>query len=137
MELMMSEAILNDKEITKNHITNLLNKLTLAYQSAKEERQEIVNQFPPKEEEFSLLEEIELLTVSIRGYACQIQAQGRIENETKAIEQLQGMRIFKIPVIAQFYFSNKGKYEQMKDYIRMLDYLRLLMLEYLQPKRVN
>ncbi|MEQ8756044.1 MAG: hypothetical protein RID09_21380 [Coleofasciculus sp. G1-WW12-02] len=33
--------------------------------------------FRPSNEEFSLLEEIELLTVTLRGYANQIQAQGR------------------------------------------------------------
>lgn len=131
----MNEAILNDRETTKNHIDKLLEELTLVYQKSKEERQEIVNHFPPDDEEFSLLEELELLTVSIRGYAFQIQARGRVENGMKAIEQLQEMRIFRIPAIAQFYFGSHGKYEQMKGYIRMLDYLRLLMLEYLQPER--
>ncbi len=88
--------------------------------------------FCPSNDEFSLLEEIELLTVTLRGYASQIQAQGWILNETKAIEQLRAMRVFRIPVIVQFYFSSNGNYEQMKAYIRMLDYLRLLILEYLQ-----
>jgi uncharacterized protein YecE (DUF72 family) len=135
MELMMSETILNHQETTKNHIVDLLKQLTLAEQNTREERKEIAVQFPPGDEEFSLLEELELLTVNIRGYASQIKERGWIENETKAIEELQGMRVFRIPAIAQFYFGSNGKYEQMKGYIRMLDYLRLLMLEYLQPEQ--
>ncbi|MEQ9549340.1 MAG: hypothetical protein RIM23_06955 [Coleofasciculus sp. G3-WIS-01] len=63
--------------------------------------------------------------------------QGWITNETKAIEQLREMRVFRIPVIVQFYFDSNGKYDQMKAYIRMLDYLRLLMLEYLQDEPIN
>jgi hypothetical protein len=137
MELTMSEAVLNEKEATKTHIMHLLDELKLAYQNTQRERKEIVANFRPSNEEFSLLEEIELLTVTLRGYANQIQAQGWIVNETKAIDQLREMRVFRIPVIVQFYFGSNGKYEQMKGYLRMLDYLRLLMLEYLQYEQVN
>jgi hypothetical protein len=141
----MSETVLNEREATKTHIVHLLDNLKLAYQNTQRERKEIVDNFRPsneefsllEEKEFSLLEEIELLTVTLRGYANQIQVQGWIVNETKAIEQLREMRVFRIPVIVQFYFGSNGKYEQIKGYIRMLDYLRLLMLEYLQYEQLN
>jgi hypothetical protein len=42
------------------------------------------------------------------------------------------MRVFDVPAIAQFYFTTDGDYQHMKAYIRMLDYLRLLILEYLR-----
>ncbi|MBW4624007.1 MAG: hypothetical protein KME49_00430 [Brasilonema octagenarum HA4186-MV1] len=84
------------------------------------------------EEEFSVLEEIELLTVDIRGYASQIQARGWIQNQQQAIEHLQSMRVFDVPAIAEFYFTIHQDYGQMKAYIRLLDYLRLLILKYLQ-----
>jgi len=80
---------------------------------------------------FTVLEEIELLTSDIRGYAHQIQARGWVENEQQAIERLQNMGVFDVPALAKFYFSTDGGYQQMKAYIRMLDYLRLLILEYL------
>lgn len=128
----MSEAVLNEREATKTHIVHLLDEMKIVYQNTQGEQKEIVANFRPSNDEFSLLEEIELLTVTLRGYANQIQAQGWILNETQAIEQLREMRFFRIPVIVQFYFGSNGKYEQMKGYIRMLDYLRLLMLEYLQ-----
>ena len=133
----MSEAVLKEREATKTYIMHLLDEIKLAYPNNQRERKEIVADFRPSNEEFSLLEEIELLTVSLRGYANQIQAQGWILNETQAIEQLRSMRVFRIPVIVQFYFGSNGNYEQMKAYIRMLDYLRLLMLEYLQDEQIN
>lgn len=133
----MSEAVLKEREATKTYIMHLLDEIKLAYQNNQRERKEIVADFRPSNEEFYLLEEIELLTVSLRGYANQIQAQGWILNETQAIEQLRSMRVFRIPVIVQFYFGSNGNYEQMKAYIRMLDYLRLLMLEYLQDEQIN
>ncbi len=134
MELTMTEANLNTQnpEITRNYITHILENLTLDYQNTKGERKEIASLFPADDEEFTLLEEIELLTVDIRGYASQIQAQGWIENQQQAIERLQTMRVFSIPAIAQFYFATPKKdFEQMKAYIQNLDYLRLLILEYL------
>ncbi|WP_334793592.1 hypothetical protein [Nostoc sp.] len=129
---MMTKAILNQQELIKKNISQLLVQLTNTYQNARGERQEISIQFPPEDEDFSLLEELELLTVNLRGYASQIQSTGQIVNQAQAIEQLQGMRVLNVPHIASFYFGSNGNYEQIKSYIRTLDYLRLLLLEYLQ-----
>jgi hypothetical protein len=132
MELMMTEAVLNQQEVTKKNISQLLSQLTNTYQNTRSERKEIATHFFPENEEFSLLEEIELLTVNLRGYASQVTATGQILNKEQVIFKLQGMRVFSMSPIGKFYFSNNGKYEQIKNYIRMLDYLRLLLLEYLQ-----
>jgi hypothetical protein len=133
MELMMTEAtrITQNPEVTRNYINHLLKQLTVDYQNTKQERKEIASLSQASEEDFTVLEEIELLTSDIRGYASQIQARGWIENEQEAIERLQTMRVFDVPAIAQFYFATDGDYQHMKAYIRMLDYLRLLILEYL------
>ena len=128
----MTEAVLNQQEVTKKNISQLLSQLTNTYQNTRSERKEIATQFSPENEEFSLLEEIELLTVNLRGYASQVTATGQILNKEQVISQLQGMRVFSVTSIGKFYFSSNDKYEQMKNYIRMLDYLRLLLLEYLQ-----
>ncbi len=130
----MTEAtrITQNPEITRNYINHLLKQLTVDYQNTKQERKEIASLSPASEEEFTILEEIDLLTSDIRGYASQIQARAWIENEQEAIERLQTMRVFDVPAIAQFYFTTHAGYMQMKAYIRMLDYLRLLILEYLR-----
>ena len=130
----MTEAtrITQNPEITRNYINHLLKQLTVDYQNTKQERKEIASLPPASDEDFTVLEEIELLTSDIRGYASQIQARGWIENEQEAIERLQTMRVFDVPALAQFYFTTDGDYQHMKAYIRMLDYLRLLILEYLR-----
>ncbi|NDJ22883.1 hypothetical protein GS682_14825 [Nostoc sp. B(2019)] len=128
----MTKAILNQQELVKKNIIQLLVELNNIYQNTRGERKEISIQFPPEDEEFSLLEELELLTVNIRGYAIQIQSTGQIVNQSEAIEQLQAMRVLNVPQIASFYFGSNGNYEQIKSYIRTLDYLRLLLLEFLQ-----
>lgn len=67
-------------ELTKNYIIQLLKQLTIDYQNTKSERQAIAHQSPVSKTELTLLEEIELLTTDIRGYASQIKARGYIEN---------------------------------------------------------
>jgi hypothetical protein len=128
----MSEAVLDQQQVIKRNISQLLSQLTNTYQNTRSERKEIVTQFPPENEEFSLLEEIELLTVNLRGYASQIAVTSQVINKDEVISQLQAMRVFSVSQVGQFYFNNNGKYQQIKNYIRMLDYLRLLLLEYLQ-----
>ena len=108
-----------------------MEQLTIDYQNCRQEREKMTLEFLPSEEEFSLLEEIELLTTDIRGYASQIKVQGNINNKLTATEQLQKMRIFNTLTTAQFYFNNQLNFPLIKSYLRMLDYLRLLILEFL------
>lgn len=126
----MTEAMFYPEinHLNRDYIIALLEQLTMDYKTARQDRKEIAN-LPSSEEEFNLLEEVELLTVEIRGYASQIETKGRIENPQLAISRLENMRFFEIPAIAQFYLTTNRKYPQMKAYIRMLDYLRLLLLE--------
>jgi hypothetical protein len=75
---------------------------------------------------------LEILTVSISGYATQIQATGKVKNTEKAIGDLRQFNVFENPVIGQFYQQADNGYPKLQAYIQLLDYLRLLSLEYLQ-----
>ena len=122
----------NKLAIQQDIIVQLLAQLNIEYQKTKSERKEIADSYVFSEEEFSFLEELELVTVSIRGYASQIERRARVENREQSIADLHQLRVFDRSAIAQFYAETRSGYLQMRSYIRMLDYLRLLMLEYLQ-----
>jgi hypothetical protein len=125
-----STAIAQLNPIEKKYLINLLEQLNQLYRQTKSERKQLAT-ISNTDEEFTVLEEIELLTVELRGYASQIQATGSIESSEAAINRLHNMRIFEITVIAKLYFDRE-EFNLIKYYIRMLDYLRLLILEYLQ-----
>ena len=129
----MTNFTLNQRDAKqmKRCISELFAQMTTDYQQTRSERRE-VTAFPPSDEDFSVIEELELLTVDIRGYASQLQARDWIENPAAAIDRLQTLRLLSIPSIAQFYFENSRDYPRLKEYVRKLDYLRLLLLEYLQ-----
>lgn len=122
----------NKLAIQQDIIVQLLAQLNIEYQKTKSERKEIADSYVFSEEEFSFLEELELVTVSIRGYASQIERRAGVENREQSIADLHQLRVFDRSAIAQFYAETRSGYLQMRSYIRMLDYLRLLVLEYLQ-----
>jgi hypothetical protein len=119
----------------RNYIAQLLEQLNVNYQNTKLERKQIAQNSPNSEAEFTSLEEIELLTVSIRGYASQIAALGTLRNDRQAIAELQKLSVFNNYLIVQLYSEARSHYPQMQSYICMLDYLRLLVLEYLQNEQ--
>ena len=125
-----STAIAQLNPINKKYLINFLEQLNQLYRQTKSERKQLATIFKTNEK-FTALEEIELLTVELRGYASQLEARGGIENAEQVINKLRIMRIFEVPVIAKLYFEAE-EYNLIKSYIRMLDYLRLLILEYLQ-----
>jgi hypothetical protein len=131
---MMTNFTLNqqDAKQMKRCISDLFAQMNTDYQQARAERREVTAAFPPSDEAFSVIEELELLTADLRGYASQLQVRDWIENPAAAIDRLQTLRLFSIPSIAQFYFENSQDYPKLKEYVRQLDYIRLLLLEYLQ-----
>lgn len=119
-------------EIQQEYIIQLLNQLTAQYQTLKPEMKQIAQQYPGADDELAFLEEFELLIVNICGYAKQIQAIGSVRQFEVAIAHLQELQIFASTMMAQFYIEARWKYPKVQSYLQMLNYLRLLMLEYLQ-----
>jgi hypothetical protein len=115
----------------QDQVAHFLDRLTKLYQDTKSERTQAAAN-PAPEAGFSILEELEMLAVSISGYATQIQATGRVKNTEKAIGDLRQFSVFENPVIRQFYQAAGNDYPKLQAYIQLLDYLRLLSLEYLQ-----
>lgn len=122
-------------ETQQEYIIQLLNQLTAEYQTLKPEMKQIAQQYPGSDDEFAFLEEFELLIVSICGYAKQIQATGSVRQFDAAIAHLQQLQVFASTTMAQFYAEVRGQYPKVHTYLQMLDYLRLLTLEYLQMQQ--
>ncbi len=130
-DLIMSESGTNSSlESARIYINRLFDELIVYYQNSKEERQRLSAISNPDEEEFTLLEEIELLTGDIRGYASQVKISGKLRNEEEAASKLQKMRFFDVSTIEKWYFESGEDFWHLKLYLKMLDYLRCLLIEY-------
>ncbi|WP_199246403.1 hypothetical protein [[Phormidium] sp. ETS-05] len=135
---MMSESGINHSlESARIYINLLVDELIVYYHNAKEERQRLSAISNPDEEEFTLLEEIELLTGDIRGYASQVKISGKLRNEEEAASQLQKMRVFDVTTIEKWYFESGEDFWHLKLYLKMLDYLRCLLIEYIKLSQMQ
>jgi hypothetical protein len=122
---------ITQSQVQQAYIVELLEQLNTDYQNSILDQRQIARSYSSSEE-FTALEEMELLTVSIRGYACQIKATGNVNNINQAIAHLQELGVFNNYLIVQLYSEARSQYPNVQKYILMLDYLRLLTLEYLQ-----
>ena len=126
---------IQDKLVTRQtHLRNVLHQLTVEYQTAKSERMALVKVYPGTDENFSLIEELELLTIDICGYAHQVKDSGTVKDIDLGIVQLHELNILGNISIVQFYGDTPTEYPKIQAYIRLLDYLRLLTLEHLQNR---
>jgi hypothetical protein len=116
----------------QDQVAHFLNQLIQLYQEAKLERLEVAKTYPVSDNGFSILEELEFLTVSMSGYATQIQSTGLVKRPENAISDLRRFKVFENEVIRKFYQDPENAYPKLQAYIQLLDYLRLLSLEYLQ-----
>ncbi|MFN5264774.1 MAG: hypothetical protein ACK5EH_20690 [Pseudanabaena sp.] len=112
------------------YIEKILNQLLKDYQSTKLERERIA--LWEENQEFSVLGTIEVLTDDIRGYSFQIINNSSIAKSQEILNELNKLKIFEIPEFIEWYFTPEFDYPQMKHYAETLNYLRLLIIEYLR-----
>lgn len=128
----MLNTTINPLEQTTKKIINLLEQLTRDYQQIQQtETAALVEIFPPNEQELSIIEEIDLLTTDLRGFASQIKITNQIQNPDRALKFLCKIRIFVNPFLADLYFSKGDRFPIVHQYLQKLDYLQFLLIDWL------
>ena len=84
---------------------------------------------------FFILEEIDLLTTDLRGYASQISINQQIQNPDQALTTLRSMRLLENPSLAELYFTKNKQFPLFYQYLQKLDYLKLLLIDWLILQR--
>ncbi len=114
----------------KEHIERVFQQLVPDYQQTQPERHQLA--FWEDSQEFTILGVIEMFTTDIRGYASQILSNNNLANANEIVANLDQLKIFDIPYFSEWYFSHISDYPQLKCYIQTLNYLRLLIIEYIK-----
>lgn len=81
---------------------------------------------------FTVSEEIELLTTNLCGYGNQIKHQKYIQNSEQALVFLKKTHIFEIQSIVDLYLSQSAYFPHTKQYLQKLDYLKFLLIDWLE-----
>ncbi len=125
----------NNPNTAKDYIIRVLNQLLIDYKNTREERRKLMQWEESKD--FSILGEIEIFTIDIRGYTSQLTANNFLENPQEVMEKLKQIQIFNISYFfLEWYFSSENEYPQLKNYIEKLNYLRLLIIEYISQYKL-
>ncbi|MFM7576498.1 MAG: hypothetical protein ACKO5Q_06120, partial [Microcystaceae cyanobacterium] len=83
---MLNTITLNPLEQSTQKIIDLLTQLTQDYQQLlQQDTRPLLEKFPINNQEFSILEEIDLLTTTLRGYASQIQINQQVKDPDQAL----------------------------------------------------
>ena len=129
---MLDKILVNSLEQSTQKIIDLLNQLTQDYQQLlQQDKALLLETFPPNPQTLSILEEIDLLTTDLRGYASQITINQQIQNPDQALITLRSMRLLENPSLAELYFTKNKQFPLFYQYLQKLDYLKLLLIDWL------
>jgi len=129
---MLDTILVNPLEQSTQKIIDLLNQLTQDYQQLlQQDKPLLFETFPPNSQTLSILEEIDLLTTDLRGYASQIIINQQIQNSDQALTRLRSMRLLENPSLAELYFTKNKQFPIIYQYLQKLDYLKLLLIDWL------
>ena len=129
MQNLEASNIPKNSQTAKDYIGKVLKHLLSDYKNTREERRKVA--LWEESKDFSILGEIEIFTTDIEGCASQVIANDDLENSQDMINKLTKLQIFDVSYFADWYFSEETQFTQIKRYIEKLNYLRLLMIEYI------
>lgn len=84
-------------------------------------------------ENLSIGSEVDMFRIVVSGYATQIAGYARVvEDVEEAQTKLKRFRIFGRLYFSAWYLSEAKNYPRLKQYVERVDYLRLLVMQYIE-----
>ena len=117
----------------RRRLAELKNRLFAYEQVIKDERRKLWEFEQESEVEDTIWGELELLSTYIFGYVSQIVSQGNTRQQpSEVISHLHELSIFNTDCIVNWYTASAVEYPNIKQHFELLDYLRLLTLDYVK-----
>ena len=122
----------------RNRIAHLLSRLRENKRLIKEERSKLWQSEKGSQEQYTVLDRLDILSADIIGYATGISSKGyTIQEPNEVINHLHRLSIFDVECVMKWYLSAEEEYPKIKQYFELLDYIRLLTLEYIERYRLK
>jgi hypothetical protein len=109
------------------YIHLLSTELNDLYRSMKAERRSLAEW--EETQDISILGILELFSGDVQGYVEQINISASRSNAVAILQHLRQLNVLEIDYFADWYFANLTRYPQIRQYIELLDHLRLLLTE--------
>ncbi|NER99773.1 MAG: hypothetical protein F6J86_39200 [Symploca sp. SIO1B1] len=117
----------------RNRLAELKNRLFAQERAMKDERRKLWEIEKDSEQAYTVWSKLEILSTYIAGYVSQIVTSGYTRQEPRdVINHLHQLSIFDFDCIVDWYRSSEAEYPKIKQFFELLDYIRLLTLEYVE-----
>lgn len=121
----------------RKRIGELLSHLFEHEKSTKGERSKLWER-EDRSKEYTVLDRLDILSADIIGYATGLTSYGYTRQEPhEVINHLHRLSIFNVECIMKWYPTAAEEYPKIKQYFELLDYIRLLTLDYIQRYRLQ
>lgn len=123
----------------RNRIAELLNLLLEQekFTNMKGERSKLWES-EERTQHYTVLDRLDILSADVIGYVSQITTKGYTRQEPQeVISHLHRLSIFNVECIIKWYPTAEQEYPNIKQYFELLDYIRLLTLDYVQRYRLQ
>ncbi len=121
----------------RERIAELLNRLNEHERTMKEEFRKLWHSEIDAPGPYFVWDRLEILSSDIRGYLSKIDSERFISKEPeKVINHLHRLSIFNVECIMKWYPTAAQEYPKIKHYFELLDYIRLLTIDYIQRYRL-
>ena len=122
----------------KKRIAELLNSLEEHERTIKEERSKLWHSEKDAPGPYKVWDRLEMLSLNIIGYLSGLESKKFLSKEPeKVINHLHRLSIFKVECIMKWYSTAAQEYPKIKHYFELLDYIRLLTIDYIQRYRLQ
>ncbi len=121
------------KELSsRQRFSELKQRLLNEEKALKKERHHLWLMEKELSQEETVWDRLELLSTDLLGYVSQIAYRGYTsQNPLEVIAHLHKLNLFEIDCIIDWYYTEYEEYPKLKKYFELLDYVRLLTLEYI------
>lgn len=116
----------------RNRLAELLSRLYDQGKSTKGERGKLW-EIEDRSQLYTVLDRLDILSDGIVGYVSQITTKGYTRQKPQdVINHLDRLTIFNVECIMKWYPTAEQEYPKIKQYFELLDYVRLLTIDYIQ-----
>lgn len=118
----------------RNRIAELLNRLLEQekFTNMKGERSKLWKN-EDRLQDYTVLDRLDILSADIIGYVSGITSNPySMKEPEKVINHLHKLSLFNLECILKWYPSATEEYPKIKQYFELLDYIRLLTIDYIQ-----
>lgn len=117
----------------RNQIEGLLQFSIELYRRSMSDRSDLTSWENPDPTESEVFFDVELWSAHVAGYATQVRYHGTIVvSDWDAITDLKGKALADLPLVYEFVNTKREKYSDFSNYIFLVDYLRMLVIEYIE-----